>query len=86
MAQKVKMTGPDGNPQELAAYNDNRALAADYMAGAVKDNELIIYASSMPMVAQVLGVFMDEDGEMYTSLLLIAPLGNVVINNFSMGG
>ena len=52
--------------RELPYYLDNRDLAADWFAGVVKAFEEIIYRD---LICEVIGDFVDDDGDKYTELM-----------------
>ena len=65
MLGRAQVMTPEG-VRELPVYVDNKDLAADFHAGVIKPDEEIVYKDS---ICEVIGDFVDEDGERYTQLI-----------------
>lgn len=74
MAQRIRVLMPEGF-REFYIYDDNRALAADYIGGILAAGEEVIYRS---LVCEIMNDFVDCDGDTYLALLMKGGLGNVI--------
>lgn len=57
---------------EYSFYADNRDLASDWVSGVIKPDERIVYRT---LICEVIGDFVDEDGNKYTELLAVDGAG-----------
>lgn len=71
MLGRVRIMTPTG-VRELPFYVDNRDLVGDWLSGAIKHDEEIVYRD---MICEVIGDFVDEDGNKYTELLAVDGAG-----------
>jgi hypothetical protein len=70
MRQTVKITTPEG-VMEYPVYIDNRELAKDYAETVVKDGDKVMYNNR---ICEVLGDFVDCDGEHHVEMLEVMCL------------
>ena len=82
MLGKARVMTPDG-VRELAFYADNRDLAADWLSGVIGQDEEIIYRDA---ICVVVDDFTDEDGILYTELMVVGSGAIFMPNVEQMAG
>lgn len=71
------MTAPDGTTRDYKMYVLDKEIIADSRRGVLAPGEPFLYRD---VIAVLLDIFRDEDGEEHTQLIEIANVGGYAFN------